>query len=58
VTQAQYSYLIAAVVASAVVPTLIGNAFFLPRHHLAPAVGRADDALAAPAAAAAKGNLQ
>ena len=40
VSEAQYSYLIAAVVASAVVPTLIANAFFLPRHllpHDAPA---------------------
>jgi glutathione-regulated potassium-efflux system ancillary protein KefC len=35
VTQAQYSYIIAAVVGSAVVPTLIANAFFLP-HHLLP----------------------
>ncbi len=34
ITDAQYSYLIAAVVASAVVPTLIANAFFLPRHLL------------------------
>jgi Kef-type K+ transport system membrane component KefB len=34
VTQAQYSALVAAVVGSAVVPTLIANAFFLPRHHL------------------------
>ena len=30
----QYTYLIAAVVGSAVVPTLIANAFFLPRHLL------------------------
>lgn len=30
----QYSYLVAAVVASAVVPTLIANAFYLPRHLL------------------------
>jgi Kef-type K+ transport system membrane component KefB len=30
----QYSYLVATVVASAVVPTLIANAFFLPRHLL------------------------
>lgn len=36
VDASQYSYLIAAVVASAVVPTLIANAFFLP-HHLLPA---------------------
>lgn len=34
VTQAQYSYLVATVVGSAVVPTLIANAFFLPRHLL------------------------
>lgn len=31
---AQYSYLVAAVIASAVVPTLIANAFYLPRHLL------------------------
>jgi hypothetical protein len=30
----QYSYIITAVVASAVVPTLIANAFFLPGHLL------------------------
>ena len=30
----QYSYLVATVVASAVIPTLIANAFFLPRHLL------------------------
>ena len=34
VDQAQYSYLIAAVIGSAIVPTLIANAFFLPRHLL------------------------
>jgi len=48
ISSAQYSYLIAAVVASAVVPTLIANAFFLPRH-LLPAGAPArtiDDALA------------
>ncbi len=32
VTQAQYSYLIAAVIGSAIIPTLIANAFYLPRH--------------------------
>ncbi|MFN3884619.1 MAG: cation:proton antiporter [Rhodocyclaceae bacterium] len=32
VDQAQYSALVAAVVGSAVIPTLIANAFFLPRH--------------------------
>jgi glutathione-regulated potassium-efflux system ancillary protein KefC len=30
----QYSYLIAVVIGSAIVPTLIANAFFLPRHLL------------------------
>jgi glutathione-regulated potassium-efflux system ancillary protein KefC len=32
IDEAQYSALVAAVVASAVVPTLIANAFYLPRH--------------------------
>lgn len=32
VSQRQYSYLIAAVIGSAIVPTLIANAFFMPRH--------------------------
>jgi glutathione-regulated potassium-efflux system ancillary protein KefC len=31
ITRAQYSAVVAAVIASAVVPTLIANAFFLPR---------------------------
>lgn len=31
---AQYSYLVGAVIASAVVPTLIANAFYLPKHLL------------------------
>jgi Kef-type K+ transport system membrane component KefB len=35
IDQAQYSALVAAVIGSAVVPTLIANAFFLP-HHLLP----------------------
>lgn len=34
VTQEQYSFLVAAVIASAVVPTLIATTFFLPRHIL------------------------
>jgi len=34
IDQTQYSFLVAAVVGSAVVPTLIANAFFLPRHLL------------------------
>ncbi len=35
VTQSQYSLLVAAVIASAVIPTLIANAAFLPAHLLA-----------------------
>jgi Kef-type K+ transport system membrane component KefB len=38
VTQEQYSALVAAVIASAVVPTLIANFWFLP-HHLRPRTG-------------------
>ena len=35
ITQAQYSYLVATVIASAVIPTMIANAFFMPSHLLA-----------------------
>ena len=34
VSRQQYSFLVAAVIASAVIPTLIANAAFLPRHLL------------------------
>jgi glutathione-regulated potassium-efflux system ancillary protein KefC len=34
ITPAQYSLIVAAVIASAVVPTWIANQFFLPHHHL------------------------
>ena len=34
ITQAQYSYLVGTVIASAIIPTMIANSFFLPRHHL------------------------
>jgi Kef-type K+ transport system membrane component KefB len=34
ISQAQYSYLVAAVIGSAVIPTLIANAFFMPSHLL------------------------
>jgi glutathione-regulated potassium-efflux system ancillary protein KefC len=37
VSPEQYSFLVAAVIASAVIPTMIANAFFLPRHLLAEA---------------------
>jgi len=47
ITAAQYSHLVAAVIASAVIPTLIANAFFMPVH-LRPALGTdADPELAA-----------
>ena len=35
ISQAQYSYLVATVIGSAVVPTMIANAWFMPRHLLA-----------------------
>ena len=44
VTQGQYSFLVAAVGASAVIPTLIANALFLPRH-LLPLAPVADEEL-------------
>lgn len=47
IDQAQYSALVATVILSAVAPTLIANAFFLPRH-LLEAAGRPDDASAIP----------
>jgi len=34
IDQTQYSALVAAVIGSAVIPTLIANAFYLPRHLL------------------------
>jgi Kef-type K+ transport system membrane component KefB len=38
VSEEQYSHLVAVVIGSAVVPTLIANRFFLPRHLVTPAV--------------------
>ncbi len=51
VDQAQYSALVAAVIASAVVPTLIANAWFMPRHLLPRADEVGSSEQAAPAAA-------
>ena len=34
IDQAQYSHLVATVIGSAVIPTMIANAWFLPRHLL------------------------
>ena len=39
INEAQYSLLVAAVIASAVVPTWIANRFFLPHHHVEAARG-------------------
>jgi Kef-type K+ transport system membrane component KefB len=38
ISQVQYSYIVGAVIASAVIPTLIANKFFLPEHLLEPPV--------------------
>ena len=43
IDQAQYSYLVAAVIGSAVIPTVIANAFFLPRHLIREAEGAASN---------------
>ncbi len=42
INQAEYSYIVATVIASAVVPTVIANAFFLPRHLLPAIVAQPD----------------
>jgi Kef-type K+ transport system membrane component KefB len=44
ITQTQYSYIVGTVIASAVIPTMIANSFFLPRHLLphSPASGRSE----------------
>lgn len=34
IDQAQYSYLVATVIGSAVIPTIVANAWFMPRHLL------------------------
>ena len=46
ITQAQYSFLVATVIGSAVVPTIVANACFMPRH-LLPQNGEQQSALAA-----------
>ncbi len=47
ITQSQYSILVAGVIGSAVIPTLVANAFYLPRHLLP----RAEEEHPAPTAA-------
>jgi len=53
ITQTQYSYIVGTVIASAVVPTMIANRFFLPRHLLphASASPQSEQAIQRPAAA-------
>ena len=53
VDQTQYSYLVAAVIGSAVIPTLLANALFLPRH-LLPQAAQVDDEATATAQATAR----
>lgn len=45
ISQNQYSFIVAAVIASAVVPTLIAEVAFLPKHLLPGAVGQQDSLL-------------
>jgi Kef-type K+ transport system membrane component KefB len=54
ISEAEYSHLVAAVIGSAVIPTLVANAFFMPRHLLpaAEAAFPAERAAAAPQASA------
>jgi glutathione-regulated potassium-efflux system ancillary protein KefC len=52
IDQAQYSHLVATVIGSAVVPTVIANAFFMPRHLLTRDAGEtAPEIVAVPEAA-------
>jgi glutathione-regulated potassium-efflux system ancillary protein KefC len=46
ISQGQYSVLVACVIGSAVVPTLIGNAFFMPHHLIPPAEEEAETSVA------------
>jgi glutathione-regulated potassium-efflux system ancillary protein KefC len=52
ITSAQYSYLVAAVIGSAVIPTVIANAWFMPRHLLPAPTGERDETAARPSDAA------
>jgi len=52
ITSAQYSYLVAAVIGSAVIPTVIANAWFMPRHLLPTPTIEQDEIAARPSDAA------
>ena len=51
IDQAQYSLLVATVIGSAIIPTLVANAFFLPRHLMPEAENPSDQVHPSPAAA-------
>lgn len=42
INQAQYSFLVATVIGTAIIPTAIANSFFAPRHLLSPAIPAAE----------------
>jgi Kef-type K+ transport system membrane component KefB len=52
ITSAQYSYLVAAVIGSAVIPTVIANAWFMPRDLLPMPTGERDEIAGRPLDAA------
>ncbi len=52
ITPAQYSFLVAAVIGSAVIPTMIANAWFMPRHLLPTATSEPEEVAARPSGAA------
>jgi Kef-type K+ transport system membrane component KefB len=52
ITSAQYSYLVAAVIGSAVIPTMIANAWFMPRHLLPTGASEPGEVAARPSDAA------
>ena len=54
ITQSQYSFLVAAIIASAVLPTLIANTFFLPKHLLPSKAAHPKKQTSVPARAALK----
>jgi glutathione-regulated potassium-efflux system ancillary protein KefC len=45
IDQAQYSHLVATVIGSAVIPTAIANAFFMPKHLLPQSAGQLEEAI-------------
>jgi hypothetical protein len=54
IDQKQYSWIVGTVIASAVIPTMIANSFFLPRHLLPHAITGIQSEQTAPQAVAAE----